>query len=264
MLDGSALIPVERAGGGVPHAWELAEGEPAAFRRQERLPLGHHPPLAPVEPAVVLGAEDNFASQAQSRKTGLAAMRPAPLEPFRRPDPSEEVWLIPRDPSSIATPGQPIPRPSGCTKLDAGVALAAIVGSSGAVAGYCIAIDVVRRDAPVEHAYLARSYPGHTVLGPVLCTVDELSRPAQVELALDVDQQPRQRSLLSDMAVSAPTLLASIRHRYTLAPGDVVLLGTPPGNALDRGRGWITDGSVVQAAISGVGEIEAVVATEER
>lgn len=264
MLDGSALIPVERADGGVPHAWEVAEGEPAGFPRQERLPLGQHSPLPPVEPAVVLGAEDNFFSQAQSRKTGLAAVRPAPLEPFRRPDPSEDVWLIPRDPTSIATPGQPIPRPSDCTKLDAGVALATIVGSGGVVAGYCVAIDVVRRDVPVEHAYLARSYPGHTVLGPVVCTADELAPPSQVELALDVDQQPRQRSRLSDMVVSAPTLLESIRHRCALAPGDVVLLGTPPGNALDRGHGWITDGSVVRAAISGIGDIEAVVAAEER
>jgi len=247
----------------VPHAWELAQGDLASFHQQDRLPLGHYSLLPPVEPAIVLGAEDNFCTQPQSRKTGLAAMRPAAIEPFRRPDPAEDVWLIPRDSSSIATPGQPIPRPSGCTKLDAGVALAAIVGSSGAIAGYCVAIDMVRRDVPIEHAYLARSYPGHTVLGPVLCTVDELSHPTKVELALDVDKQPRQRSLLSDMVVSPPTLLESIQKRCTLAPGDVVLLGTPPGNALDRGHGWITDGGIVRAAISGIGEVEVVVAAEE-
>jgi hypothetical protein len=264
VLDGSELIPVERAEGGIPQTWELAEGNPATWRRHGRLPLGDHPPLPPVEPTAILGAEDNFSSQPGWRKTGLAALRPAALEPFRRPDPAEDVWLIPRDPRSLACPGQPSPLPSGCTKLDAGVTLAAIVGSSGGVAGYCVALDVVRRDVPVEHSYPARSYPGHTVLGPVLCSVDELAHPALVELALDVDQQPRQRNPLSDMIVSAPTLLESIRHRCTLTPGDVVLLGTPPGTALDRGSGWITDGAVIRAAISGIGEIEVTVAAEDR
>ncbi len=265
VLDGSGLVPVERADdGGTPAAWELAQGDPAAFHRCDRLPSGHHPMLPPVEPAVVLGAEDNFASQEQSRKTGLAATRPAPLEPFRRSDPSEDVWLVPRDPRSVATTDRPIPLPSGCAKLDAGVALAAIVGSAGTVAGYGVAIDLVRRDVPPEHAYLARSHPGHTVLGPVLCTPDELGPPSHVELTLAVDDQPRQRAPLSDMVVSATTLLDSIHHRCPLDPGDVVLLGTPPGNALDRGEGWISNGNLVRAAISGIGEIEVIVGGEQR
>ncbi len=170
VLDGSALIPVRRADGGIPETWELAEGDPAAFHYRDRLPPGDHPALPPVDPGVVLGAEDNFTSQERPRKTGLAAMRPAPLEPFRRPDPSEDVWLVPRDPMSVATVGRPIPLPSGCTKLDAGVTLAAIIGSGCTVVGYAVALDLVRRDVPVEHAYLARSHPGHTVLGPILCT----------------------------------------------------------------------------------------------
>lgn len=264
LLDGSTLVPVERADGGIPAAWDVAERGPTAFHIRDGLPPGDHPALTLVEPTVVLGAEDNFASQEQSRKTGLAALRPAPLEPFRRPDPSEDIWLIPRDPMSVTTVGRPIPLPSGCTKLDAGVSLAAIVGSNCTVAGYVVALDLTRRDVPVEHAYLARSHPGHTVLDAVFCTPDELAHPSQVELTLDVDDQPRQRSLLSDMIVSAPTLLESIRHRCPLDPGDVVLLGTPPGNALDRGDGWLVDGSHVRAAISGIGELEAVVSAEKR
>ncbi len=264
VLDGSGLISVERADGSAPQAWELAERGPAAFQFRVALPTGDHPTLAPVEPTVVLGAEDNFASQERSRKTGLAAMRPAALEPFRRPDPCEDIWLIPRDPRSVATVGRPVPLPSGQTKLDAGVTLAAIVGSGCTVAGYVTALELTRRDVPVEHAYLAKSHPGHTVLGPVLCTPDELASPSQVELTLDVDDQPRQRSPLSDLVVSAPTLLDSIRDRCPLDPGDVVLLGTPPGNALDRGDGWLADGQLVRAAITGIGALEVVIGVEER
>jgi hypothetical protein len=264
VLDGSDLVPIERPGGRVPQAWEVTEGDPATFVPQDRLPSGGHSLLPPAEPAVVLSAEDNFTSQPRSRKTGLAAARPAAIEPFRRPDPAEDVWLIPRDPRSLATPGEPMPLPHGCTQLDAGVALAAVIGSCGVIAGYCVAIDVVRRDVPVEHAYLARSHPGHTVLGPELYTVDELSQPTTVELALDVDGHPRQRSLLSEMVVPAPVLVESIRRRYPLLPGDVVLLGTPPGIALDRGHGWILDGSVLRATITGLGEVEAMVAAERR
>ncbi len=262
MLDGSSHIPVTRLDGAVPGAWELAEDDPSSFRYGTPLPGEQQRRLPPVEPRAVLGAEDNFASQPRPRKTGLAAIRPAALEPFRRPDPCEDVWLIPRHPASVATSDRPIPLPPGDTRLDAGVALAAITGSDGTVAGYCVAIDVVRRDVPVEHAYLARSHRGHTVLGPILCTPDELPDPALVELSLHVDDELRQQSLLSDMIVQPSTLLESIRRRSTLSPGDVVLLGTPPGTADDRGSGWLTDGTIVRAAIGGIGEIEAVVARE--
>ncbi len=255
MIDNGALVAIERALGGVPEPWEVALAEGDGFTGVGQLPPRDVIHLGFADPSLVLGAEDNFSSQPQSRKTGLAAMRPAAIEPFRRSDPSEDVWIIPRDPRSVAVPGHPIVRPLECEKLDLGVTLAVVTGPGGTVAGYSVGIDVIRRDVPVEHAYLARSYPSHLQLDSALCSPTELDAADTIELTLSIDGEERQHCSMSDLVVQPATLLASIDRRYRLAGGEVILMGTPPGTALDRGDGWLTDGATVVAAITGIGEL---------
>jgi 2-keto-4-pentenoate hydratase/2-oxohepta-3-ene-1,7-dioic acid hydratase in catechol pathway len=264
VIKNDRLVPLQRVEGGVPKSWEVACGELHHFTELEPLPDDAPIHLPLVEPDVVLGAEDNFVSQRQSRKTGLAAMRPAALEPFRRPDAAEDVWLIPRDPRSLASPGQGIIEPRGCAGLDVGVALAVVSGPGGTVAGYSVALDVIRRDVPVEHAYLARSHPSHTHVAKVLCSANYIDDLGDAELSLRIDGEERQRAPLSEMVVQPATLLRSIYHRYRLPAGALVLMGTPPGTALDRGEGWITEGTVVSATITNIGEVAVVVTGEDQ
>ena len=129
-----------------------------------------------ITPSVVLCAEDNFCTQLKPRRTGLAASRPAALEPIRRADPAEDVWIIPRDPDSLSDGAAGVLLPPG-SLLDAGVCLALVLGApvfqiavdevAWVVAGYAVALDVVRRDVPTSQAYLARSYLTHTPLSAV-------------------------------------------------------------------------------------------------
>jgi hypothetical protein len=260
VVEGHELRMVELPDSSNPLPWEVAEAVGGRqLRLTEKLDWHECEQLPVVDPAIVLGAEDNFATQHCSRKTGLAALRPEAIEPFRRSDPAEDVWILPRDPRSIAGPGQTLQRPAGSNRLDAGVALAAIADSRGDVAGYCVALDVVRRDVPVEHSYLARSHATHTPVGSVLCTPDELGDPHTATLTSSVDDRQRQCARLSEMAVQAPVLFESIRHRCHLGGGDLVLLGTPGGTAHDVGEGWLEGGNVVQGEITRIGVIEVVV-----
>lgn len=213
-------------------------------------------------PAAVISAEDSFRTQTRPRRTGLALQRPTALEAFRRPDPSEDVWFVPRDPASLADPARGVICPTGCRYLDAGVTLALIVGADGtSIAEIAIALDVVRRDVPDAQASLARSFPTHTPIGgPIART--SIADLRALHLRFTVDGEARQDASISDMLVDPDTLVASIARRVPLRPGDVVLTGSPPGLALDRDDGWLRPGNRLVAEVRGIGMLDTMVVPE--
>jgi 2,4-didehydro-3-deoxy-L-rhamnonate hydrolase len=206
-------------------------------------------------PPVVLSAEDNFRTQSRPRRSGLALTRPPVLEPFRRPDPCEDVWIVPRDPDSVTDASEGIRAPAGCTRLDAGVTLALIVGTDARIEQVAVALDVVRRDVPVGQAFLARSYPTHTPISERTVAVDDASDLGDLRLVLEIDGEIRQDASTRDLVATPDELLASILRRTPLDPGSVILIGSPPGTAFDRDAGWLDAGSEVRAAVDGVGEL---------
>src|SRR5437016_14511064 len=106
-------------------------------------------------PSIVLCAEDNFRTIATSRRHGLAALTVDALRDLVPPGPADDVWILPRDPASVTTiSSHPLtPQggfreemaraallcPPGCERLDAGVALALVIGR-----GVTVALDVGR------------------------------------------------------------------------------------------------------------------------
>ena len=224
--------------------------------------------VRPVLPGVVLGAEDNFTNQPSPRRTGLAATRPQVLEPIRRSDPAEDVWIVPRDPGSVSDGSEGVLLPPTC-QLDAGVTLALLIGTPAwrvsveraldVIAGYAVALDVVRRSVPPPQGYLARSYRTHTPLGSFSAVAPE----EDAMLTFHVNGEERQRASIEEMVVSPNQLIASITARVPLSPGDVVLTGTPGGVAFDVGSGWLVAGDQLVAAISGLSDLSVSVVSEE-
>jgi 2,4-diketo-3-deoxy-L-fuconate hydrolase len=214
-------------------------------------------------PPVVLSAEDNFRTQTRPRRSGLALTRPPALEAFRRPDPCEDVWILPRDPDSVCDPSEGIRMPPGCTRLDAGVTLALIVGAERRVERLAVALDVVRRDVPAGEAYLARSYPTHTPISPRTISVDDAPDLGNLRFVLEVDGEVRQDASTRDLVATPDELLASILRRTRLDAGAVILVGTPPGVAFDRDAGWLDVGAELRAVVDGVGELRTRVVPED-
>lgn len=216
-------------------------------------------------PTTVLGAEDSYRTQERPRRAGLYLARPPALEPFRRQDPAEDVWFVPRDPGSVTAPARGIVRPAGCENLDAGVTIALVVGDDGvSVGAVAVALDVVRRDVPNAQASLARSFPTHTPVGLRVPrdALGGLGDLGDLRLTLTVDGEVRQDARTSDMVVSPEELLTSVTRRVRLRPGDLVLTGTPPGLAVDRGDGWLVPGNHLVATVEGIGTLETKIVTE--
>lgn len=150
---------------------------------------------------------------------------------------------------SVAGPRADVVRPAHVRLLDYEVELGLVIGThvpvgtrfhdtnlADFVAGLVIANDVSARDVqlPKTQFYESKSYPTFTPLGPrlVLTTEADLRRLRDLRLTLEVDGNVRQNSTLSDMISPPAPSLTTLSRFQELAPGDVVLTGTPGGTAL--------------------------------
>jgi 2-keto-4-pentenoate hydratase/2-oxohepta-3-ene-1,7-dioic acid hydratase in catechol pathway len=105
------------------------------------------------------------------------------------------------------------------------------------VAGLVITNDVSARDIqlPQTQFYEAKSYPTFTPVGPQLVLLDagELKRFGDLRLRLSVNGEERQNALVEgDMLYRPLEALQSLTQFQELAPGDLILTGTPVGTAL--------------------------------
>src|SRR6201988_4090478 len=186
-------------------------------------------------PCRVVAQMTNFASHVKD-----AGMDPAsvPLTFFRKAS------------ASINGPFDDIVKPAHVKLLDYEVEIGLVIGRAIPVgtsisdanlaefiAGLVVTNDVSARDIqlPQTQFYEAKSYPTFTPVGPelVLLTADELTRFGDLRLRLSVSGQERQNALVDgDMLYRPLQAVQSLTQFQELAPGDLVLTGTPAGTAL--------------------------------
>ncbi|MEE6179783.1 fumarylacetoacetate hydrolase family protein [Mycobacterium sp. 050134] len=192
--------------------------------------------ISPVtRPCRVIAQMTNFVSHVKD-----AGMDPAtvPLTFFRKAS------------ASITGPFDDIIKPSHVKLLDYEVEIGLVIGRATPigtkisnanladfVAGLVVTNDVSARDIqlPQTQFYEAKSYPTFTPVGPelVLLTADELKRFGDLRLRLSVNGRQRQDALVDgDMLYRPLQALQSLTQFQELAPGDLILTGTPAGTAL--------------------------------
>ena len=71
-------------------------------------------------------------------------------------------------------------------------------------------------------------------LGPWLVTRDEIPNVQRLALWLDVNGKRMQESSTKNMIFNVKKLVSYISHFMVLAPGDVIVTGTPPGVGMSR------------------------------
>jgi acylpyruvate hydrolase len=148
--------------------------------------------------------------------------------------------------------GRPVRRASGASALDA-------------VAGYTIGNDVSMRDYQYKTAQWlpGKNWAASTPLGPFLVTPDEVGDPHRLDISLELNGERMQSANTSSMIFTVSTLVATISEFVQLAPGDVVLTGTPSGVGYRRDpKVLLRDGDRVVIEIERVGRLENPVAAE--
>jgi 2-keto-4-pentenoate hydratase/2-oxohepta-3-ene-1,7-dioic acid hydratase in catechol pathway len=192
--------------------------------------------VSPVtRPCRVVAQMTNFESHVRD-----AGMDPAsvPLTFFRKAS------------ASINGPFDDIVKPQHVRLLDHEVEIGLVIGRpipvgtaisdtnlAELIAGLVVTNDVSARDIqlPQTQFYEAKSYPTFTPVGPelVLLDAEELKRFGDLRLRLSVNGDERQNSLVEgDMLYRPLQALQSLTQFQELAPGDLVLTGTPVGTAL--------------------------------
>jgi len=150
---------------------------------------------------------------------------------------------------SITGPGGDIIRPGGVGFLDYEVELGLVIGAdlpvgttvteadlARYVAALVVANDVSARQIQLVKTqfYESKSYPTFTPVGPWLTLVDasDLARLDSLRLTLAVNGEVRQDSTAADMIIHPARALTLLSRFQPMAPGDLLLTGTPGGTAL--------------------------------
>lgn len=135
------------------------------------------------------------------------------------------------------------------------------------VLGYTCANDVSARRWQ-KHAgggqwVRGKSFDTFCPLGPVLVTPDEMSDPQNLAIESVLNGQTMQKSNTRDMIFSVAALIAFLSQSTTLAPGTLILTGTPEGVGFARKPPvYLKPGDHLQTRIQGIGTLANPVAAE--
>ena len=168
-------------------------------------------------------------------------------------------------PSDAVVPdGAAVPYPPDTDDFQFEVELVAVLGGGGRdipvaeaashVLGYGVGIDLTRRDRQREmRAKMlswerGKAFDASAPIGPIRLAA-EIGHPARGAITLAVNGAERQRGDLAHMIWSVPEVIAELSASYRLAPGDVIMTGTPAG------VGAVVPGDRLDARIEGVGSL---------
>ena len=164
-------------------------------------------------------------------------------------DPDAVPGVLRKASHSITGPAGDVIRPDGVGFLDYEVELGLVIGAdlpvgttvteenlARYVAALVVANDVSARQIQLVKTqfYESKSYPTFTPVGPWLTLVDAagLARLGSLRLTLSVNGEVRQDSTAADMIVRPARALTLLSRFQPMAPGDLLLTGTPGGTAL--------------------------------
>jgi 2-keto-4-pentenoate hydratase/2-oxohepta-3-ene-1,7-dioic acid hydratase in catechol pathway len=221
-------------------------GQPATLRKL----------LAPVTPPAVLCIGLNY------RKHAEEGGKPIPEHPV----------LFMKMASAVQHPGSPILLPTHLKsdKVDYECELAVVIGKPcknvsrqealDYVLGYSCANDVSARDWQAQWGggQWCRGKTFHTFcpLGPAVVTPDEIPDPNNLRIKTLLNDEVMQDWNTNDMIFDVPTLIEFLSGSTLLAPGTVILTGTPHGVGFARKPPrFLQHGDTVTIEIESIGKL---------
>ncbi len=173
---------------------------------------------------------------------------------------------------ALQNPNDPIEIPTHAKsdEVDYECELAVVIGKSCKnvtkedalkyVLGYTCANDVSARDWQIKRGgsqwCRGKSFDTFCPLGPCLVTADEITDPNQLTISTTVNGTKLQDWTTSDMIFDVPSLIAFLSASATLAPGTVILTGTPHGVGMAmKPPKWLAAGDTVTVEIERIGKL---------
>lgn len=190
-------------------------------------------------------------------------------------EPPEYPVLFTRYADSFVGHDQAIVRPAVSNDLDYEGELAIVIGKPAWH---------VKRDNALEHVAgytccnegSVRDFQFHTIqftagknfyrsgsIGPWLLTADEQPDPTQFHLQTRINGEVLQDAPVSDLCFSIPELIEYCSIWTPLAPGDIIVTGTPGGvGRVRKPPIWMKPGDIVEIDIDGLGTLRNSIADE--
>lgn len=122
------------------------------------------------------------------------------------------------------------------------------------VFGYALALDMTRRDLQGQAKKMGRpweigkAFERSAPVGPIH-PVAQVGHPDQGRIALRVNGELRQEGDLNQMIWKVPEMISYLSQYFDLAPGDVILSGTPAG------VGPVETADRMELTIEGLGQL---------
>jgi fumarylpyruvate hydrolase len=119
--------------------------------------------------------------------------------------------------------------------------------------GYCAGLDMTRRDIQNEAKKTGRPWDmgkGFDHSAPMGMLVPAAGiDPSKGKIELKVNGKVTQTSDLSKLIWSVPEVISNLSHLVRLAPGDLIMTGTPEGVAA------VVKGDLLEGFVEGVGTV---------
>ena len=170
--------------------------------------------------------------------------------------------------------GQPILRPRESTMLDYEGEIAIVIGKPGRriteadawshVAGYACYNDGSVRDWQWHtHQFIpGKNFVATGAFGPWMVTADQILPGEELTLTTRLNGQVMQQTTTANMIFPIPRLIAYCSTFLPLAPGDVIVTGTPGGVGAKRTPPvFMKEGDVVEVEVTRIGCLRNTIAS---
>lgn len=177
-------------------------------------------------------------------------------------DPDREPpFFFQKNADDLLPPGKDFPYPPRSSDVHHEVELVVALRSGGTdipleaaldhVYGYGVGIDFTRRDLQAEAKKAGKPWTAakafaHSAPISALVPATTIGHPVNGGIWLKVNGEMRQGGDLAQMIWSVPEIVAELSRLFTLAPGDVIMTGTPSG------VGPVARGDLVTCGVDGV------------